>query len=137
VNEIVDKPKKRAPMTRFQTIVLAMYYNAKVPLDLLAAKKHLDHIVPYSIDTCGKAVDLERLGNKMLIDEATNLARGTKAITKAFIDAHALHYHNYPSEEEYRAITCDGKALSSVDMYNTLCDQRERAYIDLIVSSLT
>ena len=136
VTDDVEKPKKRTPMSRFQTIVLAMYYNAKVPLDLLAARKHLDHIVPYSIDTRGLPIDLERLGNKMLIDEATNLARGTKAITKAFIDSHALHYHNYPTEEDYQAITTDGKTLTSLEMYNTVCERRERAYIDLIVGSL-
>lgn len=116
-----------------------LYYNQYVPLDLVNATKNIEHIVPWSISrwTEGKELDLDRLGNIVLIDEQTNKKRGNKPLTPQFIDEHKLYYYNYPSQEDYNnlGITNDNIMKNST-AYKKLCDEREEKYITSILKCL-
>lgn len=130
--------EERSELSTYQAIILSLYYNLKVPTDLLHAEKELDHIIPYSTKCDSDVINIHRLGNKMLIDKITNGKRLNKQITDAFIRDNNLHYYNYPTEEQYKSIVSappDVRLLSK-DNYNRMCIEREDKFFATILENL-
>jgi hypothetical protein len=137
-NEEVERidSEERSELTTYQAIILSLYYNLKVPTDLLHAEKELDHIIPYSTKCGSDIINIHRIGNKMLIDKTTNGKRLNKEITDAFIKEHNLYYYNYPSEDQYKSIVDTDVKLLSKDNYNRMCIEREDKFFATIQENL-
>jgi hypothetical protein len=134
-----NKPKRRGKLTKYKVLMLCIYYNYNIPLDFVSLPKNIEHIAPWSITrwTEGKQIDLDRLGNIILIDEKTNKKRGNKQLTSSFIESNKLYYYNFPTENEYMqlAITHDN-ILKNSAAYLKMCMEREQKYIESIINSL-
>jgi hypothetical protein len=127
------KPRARRPLTKAKALALSAFSITHVPADLLDKPHNKDHVVPWSSKWSGE-LDIERLGNFVLIHEELNKKRGKKAITDRWIEENGLKYMEYPTESEYRlAITGDTVNNSA---YNTMCETREKIYIDAIMKLL-
>lgn len=133
--ECEQKPT-RIKANKFIMIVLSLYFNDTVPLNLLNITKNLDHIIPYSVKWQGH-LDINRLGNLILIDDDTNKKKGTKIIDKNFCNEHKLHYYNYPEDFEVKLILShDRKCVIRNFKYNEVCKRRELMYFDTIINSI-
>jgi hypothetical protein len=130
------KAQRKKP-TKFIAIILSMYFNHTVPTNLLEGIKNLDHIIPYSITHWEGTLDINRLGNCILIDEAINQSKGNRKINDKFIKEHKLFYYNYPNDTEVNAIMSeDRKRITNTFKYNTMCERREKLYFNTIIDSL-
>jgi hypothetical protein len=118
-------PKKRKYLTKFNALILCIYYNDHVPKNK-DGKLNLEHIFPWSASWKGELY-LDRIGNLLLIDEHTNKKKSDKNITEKFINEHKLYYYNYPSDKQYNEI-CKNKNINA-NKYNNECDKRENKYI--------
>ena len=120
----------RKPITALEIIALTAFFQQNVPEKVKQLPHDIDHIVPFKFegnhDKC-------RLGNKQIIHSAINKARGVKPITKKWIMANDLTHQYYPSEEEYAEV-CQGEVVNE-DAYNTMCEKREKMYVDIILQN--
>ena len=124
---------KRRGLSKAKALALSAFNTTYVPAALLDRAFHKDHIVPWSSKWNGE-IDIDRLGNFVLIHEGINMKRGKKAITDKWIQENGLKYMEYPTEALYKqAITGDTVNNSA---YNTMCEAREKIYIDAIMKLL-
>ena len=125
-----DRPTRRKVLThRLNILLFSMYYNRKVPVIIRDCPKQVDHIVPWAAKVWEGALDLNRLGNLMLIPTGANAAKSNKPITSEWLDKHEILYHNYPCAEEYNSIVHQEKILSA-ERFDKMCYRREQAFID-------
>lgn len=131
-----QKPKKRGKLSKYKVLMLCVYFNRYVPVDVIHITKNIEHIVPWSVQEWSKPVNLDRLGNIVLIDENTNKLRSNKALTDRFIKEHKLYYYNYPCEMDYMSMKIENKKLGEVSAYTKICQEREQKYINCVLDSL-
>ncbi len=125
----------RRKINKFQIICMTLYYNKRVPRDLITNKRDLDHIIPISCVEDDTSICINRLGNLMLIDSIINKKKGNKQLSDSFIQEHGLGYYNYPSQAEYEAI-CQKNKIVSNKKYNEMCERREQAFFKVVESLL-
>ncbi len=139
LNYINDEQKSAANVRRkinkFQIMCMSLYYNKRVPSDLITEARDLDHIIPFSCVDDDTPVSINRLGNLMLIDSAINKKKGNKQLSDSFIKEHGLGYYNYPCEREYGVI-CQKNKIVSYEKYNEMCERREQAFFKVVESLL-
>ena len=137
-----EKPVLRRTIPAFQELALAIYYHRHLSRDALARIAHMacDHIIPWSLKAWDGEVNLDRLGNRMYIDERTNLTKSNKPLTAAFIQEHKLEYYAYPTEAQYAAIvkasSSNGTFYLVRDQYEKMCEDREKRVIDTALTSI-
>jgi hypothetical protein len=132
-----NKNPRRLKVSKFKLLILSMYFNQKVPFEMLSAPKDIDHIIPFSIEKYSGELDIERLGNLILIDSEVNKKKGNKHITDDFIMDNHLQYMNYPTNQEVISILShDRKEIIDTYKYNIMCERRERQYFKIIVDKL-
>lgn len=130
-----SKPKNRPQLNKFQCCILSYYFYNNVPASIVETKQDVEHIIPFSSNTWNGCIDLNRLGNIVLLDEKTNKIKGNRCLTDKFIAKHKLYYFNYPSENEYENIVKDDNVDST--MFNKMCESRENAYFEFLEKSLS
>ena len=128
-----NKPKRRQ-LSKAKALALSAFCSTAVPINFLDKKHNNDHIVPYSYKWVDCDIDINRLGNYVLIDERINKARGKKPITDAWVEENNLKYMEYPTESVYNQIAHDGIIHKSA--YDTLCTKREKIYVEAIMKLL-
>jgi hypothetical protein len=128
-----NKPRSRRPLTKAKALALSAFSSTHVPVDLLDKPFNKDHIIPWS-SKWNEEIDIDRLGNFVLIHEDTNKKRGKKAITDKWIQENGLKYMEYPAELLYNQ-TITGDTVNN-SAYNTLCETREKIYIEAIMKLL-
>lgn len=129
--------RTRSKANKFTMLVLSLYYNDTVPINLLDINKSLDHIIPYSAQWDG-VLDINRLGNLVLIDDTTNKKKGKTIIDERFIHENKLYYYNYPQDVEIKLIlTHDRTFIQSNVKYNEVCNRRELLYFDTIINTIS
>lgn len=131
--KFADK-KRKYKATKFETLLLNMYFYKHIPPYIREEPLHLDHIIPIKTNGWSGEMDINRIGNKMLINSRVNLKKGCGALTDAFIAENKLAYFNYPTENEYSKIVVDG--IVQHREYNTFCEKREQAYVYFILNSI-
>jgi hypothetical protein len=115
--------KRRAP-PKLYTVLLECFHALLMPKIHTGKKTAIEHIIPFSAQFTGSAIDISRLGNLTIIPEDANLSRGNSPLTGEYLTRFSLHYANYPTAEEYCEII-DGRRLLSADKYNAFCAARE------------
>ena len=68
IEERKYEDKKRKKISKFQRLILTIYYNNHIPLDKTKLEKNIEHIFPFSCEWNDK-IDINRMGNLDLIDE--------------------------------------------------------------------
>ena len=130
-----DKIAKYKP-TKVEKILLSIYFDAYIPPRVTRENTlQLDHIIPVSTAGWTGALDINRIGNRILIDKTVNCKKSNKPITDAFLIENKMHYYNFPSEAEYTAIVSHGNIINH-EAYDTFCRKREQAYIDIVLEIL-
>jgi len=133
--EYETKPSNtRKSISRLKLIAYNVFCSFQIPINLQKEPQHIDHIVPFSTKNKDK-VDICRLGNLQIIPKDINASRSNKPITNKWIEENSLKYQNYPDEKQYELI-CKDKTLCNNKEYNTMCESREKVYIDLICKTL-
>ena len=131
LSSITIKPTEdRKALTTLEMVALTAFFQQNVPEKVKSLQQNVDHIVPFSFDG---DYDKCRLGNKQIIPASINKARGVKPITTKWIRDNDLTHQYYPSEEEYAAV-CQGEVVNE-DAYNTMCEKREKMYVDIILQN--
>jgi hypothetical protein len=125
-----EKPRSRKSLSRAKALALSAFMIIHVPAAILDNQFNKDHIVPWS-SKWTEAIDIDRLGNFVLIPEVINKARGKKPITDAWIQENALKYMEYPTEPRYKQVFVGG--LVNRKAYDDLCNVREAIYIEAIM----
>lgn len=138
VNDIVkydEQPKQRPKtLTNAKALALSAFYSTHVPIDLLNKPFNNDHIVPHSSKWFEQGVDINRLGNLVLIHEDINKKRGKKPVTDKWIDENGLKYMEYPLEAVYNKVILND--IVQTDAFNAMCEARENIYLEAIMKLL-
>lgn len=134
ISEVIKSKKSRKNINDFKKICLASYFNIMVPNSLLKDQKALDHIIPYSFTWDGE-LDINRLGNLMLINDIVNKKKGNKSISDEFIRENNLYYYNYPTNSEFNTICFNNKIINN-NLYNIMCNNREKIFFDILINNL-
>ena len=135
LNESNSKQSRKC-LNKFKIITMSLYFHKCVPQYLHHKKKNNEHIIPFSSDKNNNCIDLDRLGNLILIDEQTNQKKSDKIIDNEFIKKYNLHYYNYPDDKVYKEIISLDKKILSKEKFNTMCIERENKYINEILKLL-
>ncbi len=128
-----DRKRQYKP-NKMESLLLNLYYYKHVPPHVREESMDLDHIIPISTNGWSGELDINRIGNKMMINKRVNIRKGCRNLTDAFIKENKLTYYNYPTEAEYAKIVVNG--VVQQEEYNAFCQKREDAFIDYVVSIL-
>ncbi len=128
-----NSDKKRQVINEFSRIIICAYYNHTIPRNIIEESKQVDHIVPFS-SKWEDCIDINRLGNLMLINEKTNKEKGNRKIDNEFINKHKLYYYLYPSKDEYDLVVKN--EIINNEEYNKFCKKREAELINTLIRSL-
>ena len=114
-----------------------------MPNAVLNYDKHVEHIIPFSYKIKRvksakdmKAIDIDRLGNITIIYAKANMLRGDAPVTDAFVKKNRLDYALYPNEDEYNKIISATKIILDTEAYNSMCDKREKKYMNSLLHSI-
>lgn len=130
-----EKLKHIPVLNQFKALALSAFCSTHVPSNFFNTPFNKDHIVPNSSKWDeNEDIDIHRLGNFVLIPELINKARGTKPITKQWIDKNGLKYMEYPEEEIYTQLLSN--KFVQKDTFNTMCEMREAIYVKAIMELL-
>ena len=127
-----DLRKRKCKSIKFESLLLNLYFYKHVPPHVREEEMNIDHIIPISTNGWSGDIDINRIGNKMMINSRVNIRKGCRALTNEFMIENKLVYYNYPSEDEYTRIVVDG--IVQQKEFNEFCEKREKAYMDNIVS---
>ncbi len=132
-----SEKKRQYKPSLLETIVLNVYFYARVPPALAEQKLNLDHIIPVGLKGWENSLDINCIGNKMLIPECANKKKSNNPITKEFLQEHGLNceYINYITTDEYNTIV-ENEVLTNVDAFNAFCKKRETQYVNGIIKYL-
>ena len=127
------KPKRRA-LTYTHRFLLSVYYNQRVPFNYTTRKQNVDHIVAYSSDWLNGIVDLDRVGNLIIIDEELNKGRRNGSIDYYYKkDEKLMTCLDYPDLKTYDRVAKHLKPTTStiIDLtaYDLMASKLEDMYI--------
>ncbi len=132
IQETEFKEKRRKQSTnKFEMLLLNRYFYKFVPPYVLEKPLVLDHIIPFATNAWSEPIDINRIGNKMLINDKVNLKKSNKPITDKFLDENNHHYYMYPDENKCSQIIIN-KVVQKQE-YNDLCSQRENTFIETLL----
>ncbi len=130
-----DKKRQYKP-TILESIILNVYFYARIPPILADQTLNLDHIIPIGLKGWTNPLDINCLGNKMLIPRLSNQKKSNQPITEEFLQEHGLdrEYINYISSSDYNKIVCDD--IIDSNAFGAYCNKREKQYINGIIQCL-
>jgi hypothetical protein len=129
------KPAQRPKnLTIAKALALSAFYSTHVPTHILNKPFHNDHIVPFSSKWFEQGVDINRLGNLVLIHDKINTMRGKKPVTDAWVAANGLKFMEYPAEDVYNNVIKND--IVQKDAFNAMCEVREKIYFEAIMKLL-
>lgn len=130
---VISGEKKRIKVDMGKRLLLSIYYNNKVPTEFTRRSQHIDHIIPYSSKYIGE-LDINRLGNMMIMDGEMNSGRGNRSISYYYeTNPELMKTLNYPSIEEYdHVVEQDGRNTEIIDndYYDGYATRLENTYRD-------
>ena len=136
-----DRPKRRRGLSFPYRLLLSLYYNNRVPYVYTQKKQNIDHIFVFSSnwDNDNK-IDLDRIGNLILIDGELNNKRSNNSIQYYYDTVPDLmNCLNYPSIETYdNVVTHDKKSVTIQDTENfkKITGNIENMYIENAVKCI-
>jgi hypothetical protein len=140
--------KKRGALTYTHRFLLSIYYNQRVPFNYTKRKQNVDHIVAYSSDWTDPLpvndngainqndvglIDLDRIGNLIIMDEELNKGRGNGSIEYFYKkDEKLMACLDYPSLSTYNQIVKHTKKESRIldlKAYDKMAADLESKYV--------
>jgi hypothetical protein len=120
-----------------EVIMINFYYYSRIPVSLHETALHLDHIIPSSLKGWTGALDINRIGNRMLIPKQANIKKSNKQITADFLEKNNMtfEYFNYITPEQYNKIVGTGDVVNHVE-FQSFCEKRENTYLAGILDYL-
>lgn len=136
-----DRPKRRRSLSFPYRILLSLYYNNRVPYVYTQKKQNIDHIFVFSSNWEGdEKLDLDRIGNLILIDGELNNKRSNNSIQYYYEKVPDLmKCLNYPDIETYdRIANHDKKSVSirNVEQFKEVTSCIETMYIENAVKCI-
>lgn len=134
-----DKPKRRRGLSFPYRLLLSLYYNNRVPYLYTQKKQNVDHIFVFSSSWDNK-IDLDRIGNLILIDGELNNKRSNNSIQYYYDKVPDLmKCLNYPAIESYDSVVTHDKktvVIYDVENFNKITDNIEHMYIENAVKCI-
>lgn len=128
--------------TQYNPIVLEvimnnLYYYSRIPVSFHETPLHLDHIVPSGLNGWSGPLDLNRVGNRMLIPKVANLKKSNRQVTTDFLQKNKIsfEYFNYITADEYNQIVQPGDIVNHEE-FEKFCLKREQNYLQGILDYL-
>lgn len=129
------KKKTRRNLELPYIFLYSIYYNNKVPIEYTKRKQNVDHIFPFSSKWGEGEIDLDRIGNLIIIDGVLNVNRNNRSIDFYYQEnPDLMTCLNYPTIEEYNSIARHDKRgceIINVEEYNIITANLEREYVNL------
>lgn len=131
-----DKKTQYKPVV-LEIIILNLYYFSRIPLAYHDSPLQLDHIIPTALKGWSAPIDINRIGNRMLINQVANSKKSNRSITSEFLQKHQLtsEYFNYISEEEYKKVVLAGEIVNH-EAFEDFCIKRENIYLQGVLDYL-
>ena len=130
-----EKRSRPTSISDAKALAFSAFSSNNVPIHSLDGAINNDHIAPFSSNWDNTyELDINRIGNLVLIPEKPNKLRGKKPITDQFIQDNNLKYMEYPTGTKYSEVVIDG--FIQKDAYNEMCQNRERIYSKAIMKLL-
>ena len=136
-----DRPKRRRGLSFPYRLLLSLYYNNRVPYVYTQKKQNIDHIFVFSSTWEGnEKIDLDRIGNLILIDGELNNKRSNNSIQYYYEKVPDLmKCLNYPDIETYnRVVDHDKKSvvIRDIHQFNEVTRNIENMYIENAVKCI-
>lgn len=135
--EIKDKPKNRRYLEFPYRFLISNYYYSNIPLKYSGIStgihENVDHIIPKSSIWLEGILDIDRLGNMILMDGKMNKERNMQSIQYYYDNCKVIMRSlGYPKIEEYNKVVSHekkGPIIIDVSAYDNLAKQMEEKYI--------
>lgn len=144
VYNYMQKPKRRRVLNFYEKILLTTFYNQKVSKEYSNKKKSIEHIIPWSLKwrNDNDLLDLDRLGNLMILDLDKNILRRNNHIQKLYqkMDNNEIQQLKCMDPKIYDEIVEHNiknnipPILKEIERYNDACIMREKIYIDNLLN---
>jgi len=112
----------------------SIYYNNRVPIEFTKRKQNVDHIFPFSSKWSDGEIDLDRVGNLIIIDGILNNKRSNRSIEIYYEEnPELMSCLNYPTIEKYNAVARHdkkGSEIINIEEFNNLSNYLENEYIN-------
>lgn len=136
-----DRPKRRRGLSFPYRLLLSLYYNNRVPYVYTQKKQNIDHVFVFSSHwENNNEIDLDRIGNLILIDGELNNKRSNNSIQYYYDTVPDLmNCLNYPSIEAYNSVvTHDNKSVTIQDTekFKKITSNIENMYIENAVKCI-
>ena len=136
-----DRPKRRRGLSFPYRLLLSLYYNNRVPYVYTQKKQNIDHIFVFSSSWEGdEKLDLDRIGNLILIDGELNNKRSNNSIQYYYEKVPDLmKCLNYPDIETYDRIANHDKksvVIRDVEEFKEVTRCIETMYIENAVKCI-
>ena len=138
-----QKPKRRRILNFYEKILLTTFYNQKVSKEYSDKKKSIEHIIPWSLKWRNEQglLDLDRIGNLMIIDLDKNILRRNNHIQKLYQkmkineiqQLKCMDVEIYDEIVEHNLKNNISPVLKDPEKYNTACINREKIYTDNLI----
>ena len=136
-----DKPKRRRGLSFPYRLLMSLYYNNRVPYVYTQKKQNIDHIFVFSSAwNNGEKLDLDRIGNLILIDGDLNNKRSNNSIQYYYDNVPDLmKCLNYPNIETYDCVAEHDKKsvnIRDVNKFNQVTSGIESMYTENAVKCI-
>tara|TARA_B110000879_G_scaffold61046_2_gene85687 strand:+ start:5943 stop:7811 length:1869 start_codon:yes stop_codon:yes gene_type:complete len=136
-----DRPKRRRGLSFPYRLLLSLYYNNRVPYVYTQKKQNIDHVFVFSSNwENDNKIDLDRIGNLILIDGDLNNKRSNNSIQYYYDSVPDLmNCLNYPNIESYNSVvTHDKKSVTIYDteQFKKITNNIENMYIENAVKCI-
>lgn len=136
-----DKPKRRRGLSFPYRLLMSLYYNNRVPYVYTQKKQNIDHIFVFSSNWDNdRKLDLDRIGNLIMIDGELNNKRSNNSI-KYYYDKvpDLMKCLNYPELTTYDGVMNHQEktpTIQDVEKFNKVTNQVEHMYIENAVKCI-
>ena len=135
-----DKSKRRRSLDFPCRFLLSSYYNATIPTIYTRNPQNVDHLFPWNSEWSSGTIDLDRLGNLIIMDASLNKGRKNNSIQYYYDKAPDLmKCLNYPTIDLYnKVITHEKNAQPKINSihYNEMTSHQENVYISHAIQLL-
>lgn len=135
-----DRPKRRRGLSFPYRLLLSLYYNNRVPYLYTQKKQNIDHIFVFSSNWENDKLDLDRIGNLILIDGELNNKRSNNSIQYYYDKVPDLmKCLNYPTIQSYDSVVTHDKktvVIHDIEQFNKVTNNIEDMYIENAVKCI-
>jgi hypothetical protein len=135
-----DKSTRRRSLDFPCRFLLSCYYNANIPMVYTKKTQNVDHIFPWNSEWSNGPIDLDRLGNLIIMDASLNKGRKNNSIQYYYNKAPDLmKCLHYPTINLYDEVVVHEKnaqpKINSIH-YNEITSNQEKMYINHAIQLL-